>query len=85
MIAPKVTAILLKRWISPIGGVALGRVSAHPAKQAGFESATNPKRKKRKNKGRHGIEPWPTESCICLLLILTQYNVLQACLLMSTV
>ncbi len=30
MIAPKVSAILQKRWILPIDGVALGRVCAQP-------------------------------------------------------
>ena len=35
----KVTAILLNGWILPVGGVALGRVSAQPAKQACFSSA----------------------------------------------
>ena len=33
----KVTAILMKGWILPIGGVASGRVCAQPAKQACFQ------------------------------------------------
>ena len=36
IIGSKVTAILLSGWILPIGGVALARVSAQPAKQASF-------------------------------------------------
>ena len=50
MIAPKVSAILQKRWILPIDGVALGRVCAQPAKKALFQSAINPKHGKKGKK-----------------------------------
>ena len=40
IIGLKVTAVLLKRLILPIGGVALGRVCAQPVIQAGLFKTT---------------------------------------------